>query len=56
MKRTFLFLAACALLLTVGCEKDPSNNNSTNDGTYAYVLNEGAIPTLQQATMCAPMC
>ena len=42
MKRTFLFLAACALLLTVGCEKDPTNNNSTNDGTYAYVLNEGA--------------
>ena len=42
MKRTILFLAACALLLTVGCEKEPSNNNSTNDGTYAYVLNEGA--------------
>ena len=42
MKKTFLLLAACMLLLTVGCEKDPQNNNQTNDGTYAYVLNEGA--------------
>ena len=42
MKKTFLFLAACALLLTVGCEKDPKPTDSNNDGTYAYVLNEGA--------------
>ncbi len=42
MRRTILFLAACALLLTVGCEKDPKPTDSNNDGTYAYVLNEGA--------------
>ena len=42
MKKNFLFLAACALLLTVGCEKDPKPTNPTNDGTSAYVLNEGA--------------
>ena len=41
MKKTFLILAACALLLTVGCEKEPQPVNP-NDGTYAYVLNEGA--------------
>ena len=42
MKKNILLLAACALLLTVGCEKDPKPENNTNDGTYAYVLNEGS--------------
>ena len=42
MKRNFLLLAACALLLTVGCEKEPESGNGSNDGTYAYVLNEGS--------------
>ena len=42
MKRNILLLAACALLLTAGCEKDPKPGNDTNDGTYAYVLNEGS--------------
>ena len=41
MKRNILLLAACALLLTVGCEKEPQPINP-NDGTYAYVLNEGS--------------
>lgn len=52
MKKNFLFLAACALLLTVGCEKDLSislfETESIVDGgtisisiPYAYVLNEG---------------
>ena len=41
MKKNILILAACALLLTVGCEKEPQPVDP-NDGTYAYVLNEGA--------------
>ena len=53
MKKTFLLLAACALLLTVGCKKDLTSSllgteSIVNGGTisictlYAYVLNEGA--------------
>ena len=41
MKKSILFFAACALFVMVGCEKDPKLENNTNDGTYAYVLNEG---------------
>lgn len=41
MKKQILLLAACALLLTVGCEKDPKPTPDANDGRYAYVLNEG---------------
>lgn len=41
MKKHILFLSTYALLLAVGCEKDPTPISNTTDGNYAYVLNEG---------------